>query len=100
MSKRSRVPARVAATLALIGATVALLVIIASAQQTSSEGSKKATTEQTEVNRPRKARYVVKEGDTLLGIAAKTGVSIERLQELNPEIDPQVLQAGQRIKLR
>ena len=34
------------------------------------------------------------------GIAEKTGVTVERLQELNPELDPQALVSGQKIKLR
>ena len=33
-------------------------------------------------------------------IAEKTGVSVERLQELNPELDPQALLSGQKINLR
>jgi LysM repeat protein len=44
--------------------------------------------------------YVVKSGDTLSKIAAKTGVEIEELLVLNPSIDPQGLVTGQRIKLR
>lgn len=102
MSERSRAPARIAAILALIVATVALLMIISSAQDPTSGGAQSEATEKRadDQRRPRRAVYVVKEGDTLLGIAAKTGVNIDRLQTLNPEIDPQVLRAGQRIKLR
>jgi LysM repeat protein len=44
--------------------------------------------------------YTVKVGDTLGGIADKTGVPVERLLELNPELDPQALVSGQKIKLR
>ena len=44
--------------------------------------------------------YTVKTGDTLAGIADKTGVPVDRLQELNPELDPQALVSGQKIKLR
>jgi LysM repeat protein len=44
--------------------------------------------------------YVVKAGDTLSKIAAKTGVEIEELLTLNPSVDPQALVTGQRIKLR
>ena len=47
-----------------------------------------------------RARYTIKTGDTLGAIAEKTGVPVERLEELNPELDPQALVAGQRIKLR
>ena len=44
--------------------------------------------------------YVVKEGDTLEEIADKTGVPVERLEELNPGLDQFQLTEGQRIKLR
>ena len=53
------------------------------------------------VARRRGARfYRVKLNDTLGLISEKTGVSVERLQELNPELDPQNLIVGQRVKLR
>jgi LysM repeat protein len=42
----------------------------------------------------------VKLNDTLGLIAQKTGVPVERIEELNPELDPQNLIVGQRIKLR
>jgi LysM repeat protein len=44
--------------------------------------------------------YVVEPGDTLSGIAEKTGVPIERIMRRNPDLDPRVLNAGQVIKLR
>ncbi len=46
--------------------------------------------------------YVVKSGDTLSGIAHKTGVSLERLSSLNPSVStpPYSLQTGQRLRLR
>ena len=44
--------------------------------------------------------YIVKEGDTLGSIAEKTGKSVEELQELNPELDPQALVTGQEVRLR
>jgi LysM repeat protein len=44
--------------------------------------------------------YTVKTGDTLGRIAAKTGVPVARLQRLNPQLDPQALVSGQRIRLR
>ena len=48
----------------------------------------------------RRGVYVVRTGDTLGAIAQRTGVTVERLQELNPTLDPQALTSGQRIKLR
>ena len=43
--------------------------------------------------------YVVKLGDTPSGIAEKTGVSLEQLEKANPDLDPQLLAPGQRIRL-
>ncbi len=47
-----------------------------------------------------KKNYVVKPGDTPSGIAEKHGVTLEDIEQLNPEIDPQTLTPGQRIRLR
>ena len=44
--------------------------------------------------------YVVQPGDSLSLIAEKTGVSLERLQQLNPDIDPQLLPSGVKLRLR
>ncbi len=46
------------------------------------------------------SEYVVQTGDTLGSIASKTGISVDKLQQLNPQLDPQALVSGQRIKLR
>lgn len=46
------------------------------------------------------ASYTIQAGDTLGSIADEKDVSVERLQELNPQLDPQALTAGQRIRLR
>lgn len=50
--------------------------------------------------RPQGATYRVKAGDTLGSIAEKTGVGVEQLQERNPQLDPQTLVSGQKLKLR
>lgn len=44
--------------------------------------------------------YVVRSGDTLSSIALETGVPVARLQSLNPDLDVQALQPGQRLNLR
>lgn len=49
--------------------------------------------------RPRRT-YRVRPGDTLGEISDRTRVSTDRLQELNPSMDPQLLVPGQRLKLR
>ena len=42
----------------------------------------------------------MRSGDTLSAISLETGVTVERLQALNPNIDVQALQPGQHLKLR
>ncbi len=44
--------------------------------------------------------YVVRAGDTLTVIAAKTGVPAARLAKLNPKISPTALFIGEKIHLR
>lgn len=44
--------------------------------------------------------YRVRAGDNLALIAERTGVSLEELRALNPDLDPQGLVTGQRIRLR
>ncbi|MFZ0386554.1 MAG: LysM peptidoglycan-binding domain-containing protein [Solirubrobacteraceae bacterium] len=44
--------------------------------------------------------YVVKPGDTLSAIATRTGVSLTVLEQLNPNISPNALQTGKRLRLR
>ena len=67
----------------------------------SGHGSKAGTASSraAEARRPRPA-YVVESGDTLTSIAHDTGVSVARIQALNPEVDPQILISGEKLKLR
>jgi LysM repeat protein len=44
--------------------------------------------------------YTVQSGDTLGGIAAKTGTTVARLLQLNPGIDPSALRVGQTIRVQ
>lgn len=98
--------ARVLAPLALAATLVAVVVVVqASRPESSKPSSASPTTSQrttTEPSRPARARrrvYVVKAGDTLTAIAERTGVALAEIQRLNPDVDPQALQTGQRLKL-
>jgi hypothetical protein len=44
--------------------------------------------------------YVVQGGDSLTSISSKTGLNLSILESLNPRVDPNSLQTGQRIRLR
>lgn len=70
-----------------------------SAQPTqSSTPTKKTPASQPKA--PQASRtYTVKEGDTLSAIAVSTGVDLETIQRLNPDLDAQTLHAGQKVKL-
>lgn len=95
--------ARVAAPLALVAAAVAIAIVVqASGGDSPSSPTTATRTAVTQPARQRRAApriYVVKPGDTLTVIADKTGVSLDTIQRINPDVDPQALQTGQRLKL-
>lgn len=49
---------------------------------------------------PGPAFWTVRSGDSFGSVAAKTGISITTLEELNPGLKPASLQPGQRVRLR
>ena len=104
----ARSPARLLAPAALVVLAIAVVVIVLSSgggddaperTGTVDDGSA-VTAPPAKGKRAPRSTYTVKRGDTLGSIAEKTGVEVERLQELNPQLDAQALIAGQNIKLR
>jgi LysM repeat protein len=100
-----RNPARFLAPLALVAIAFALFSILGGGgggdEEPATDNQPRATataTAKKETKRKRKV-YVVKPGDTPSGIAEKTGVSLEQLEEANPDLDPQLLATGQRIRI-
>ena len=53
-----------------------------------------------ERRKPRRKTYTIKAGDTPSGIAVKVDVPLDQILELNPDLDPQTLTPGTKIKLR
>lgn len=118
MEDRPRNPLRLLAPIALAVFALAIVVVVtnadvsdtgdpASARQSeerdlggAAEEAQASTTEEEEEERLPDDVYVVKEGDTLGAISEQVGISVEQLQELNPDLDPQALVSGQQIKLR
>lgn len=104
--------ARYLAPLAIVAFLVALMVIVTSPAGDAVEEREAATPARSSEETPRPVNeeqsrrrsgpriYRVVAGDTPSTIAEKTGVTLEQLQELNPEIDPQQLSPGQRLRLR
>ena len=103
--KRSWI-ARFLALVALVAAVVAIVVVASNTDLHSKSGGKgghKAHAHQEQ--QPKKPRtkaktYEVQSGDTLTSIAHKTGVPVAEIQALNPEVDPQILVAGEVLKLQ
>lgn len=59
-----------------------------------------ARTEEPDVAEPQQAKtYTVKPGDSLGGIAASLGLSLDALMAANPTTDPRALQLGQELTL-
>ena len=103
-----RNPARFLAPIALIAFSFALYSLVQDGRDNSggsSNGNATATATATSTSKKKSSSsskkkrktYTVKSGDTLSGIAEKTGVSLETLNELNPNAD--TLSPGQKLRL-
>jgi len=107
-----RTPARLLAPLALVAVAVALAAVVTGGapgtQDTGTPAGGERTTPAsgdpgatpTATRSGGRRTYTVQPGDTPSGIAEATGVPVERLLELNPDVDAQSLQTGARLKLR
>jgi LysM domain len=93
---------RLLAPIALIAAAVVVVVVVAGSLNGSDDGRDRdrPAREQSADERPEDEFYVVEPGDSFSTIAEEQGVPEERLEQLNPDLDPQALNPGQRIKLR
>jgi LysM repeat protein len=103
----ARRPARFLAPLALLAVVAALWMVLSHSSSNSTGGSGTQAGQQStpppakkQHHKHHKRFYVVKTGDTPSGIAAATGVSLARIERLNPGLDPQALAPGRRLKLR
>jgi LysM repeat protein len=107
-----RSPARFLAPLALVGFALALFIVVSSSTKDDGgspgarDGSQPAQSTSSPKDgggakkRKRPRSYTVKAGDTPSGIAEKVNVPLEQILELNPDLDPQTLTPGTKIKLR
>ena len=104
-----RSPARLLAPLSLVVTVLAFFMILASGggdsdteREVRATPTATATAEKTSSPSRTKTSgpktYRVKPGDTPSTIAEQAGISLETLLELNPNLDPQALSPGQRLK--
>jgi hypothetical protein len=103
--------ARLLAPVALVASLVAVALVVSNSASNGDDGgddgsaTRTAEPRQEQQERPQRRQpqrtfYRVKLNDTLGLIAEQTGVPVEQLEALNPELDPQNLIVGQRIRLR
>ncbi len=102
-----RNPARYLAPIALLAVIAATYLIVH-----KHVGDSKSTTTSTSIIAPtttghhashHKAApkyYTIQQNDNLSTISTKTGVPVPTLEALNPGINPNALQTGQRLRLR
>lgn len=104
MTRLGTAVSRILAVIALGAAAVAVIVVIGSATggEEGGKGPKKPAAGKKHAKKPKtKAKtYEVKSGDSLSAIADRTGIPVERIERLNPDLDPQALTIGQKLKLR
>jgi LysM repeat protein len=102
-----RSPARFLAPIALVAVAFSLYSVVQNGRDdgsNSSNGTATATAtatstgkKKTSASKKKRKTYTVKSGDTLSAIAEKTGVSLETLNQLNPNAD--TLSPGQKLRL-
>lgn len=105
---------RVLAPLALVAVLIAVIVVVNSSmgnddgdtsKSSQADGSGASTTTKDasgggDEGPSTPKTYVIESGDSLSSIAVKFGVSVDRLERLNPDVDPNALPAGQELTLR
>jgi LysM repeat protein len=97
---------RAFAVLALVAALIAVVAVVVASDEGSDGGDDGGA--QVGSNGPSKRGrvaeergvWIVRSGDTLARISDETGVDVDTLIQLNPDLDPHALLEGQRIALR
>jgi LysM repeat protein len=97
--------ARVVAVVALVAAFFLIVFVIASSGGSSDDSDDSPAVEEASGPTAKGARaveegvWVVREGDTLAQISEETGIDVDEILSINPDLDPQALIQGQRIAL-
>jgi LysM repeat protein len=106
-----RAAARIAAPVAfLVGVTLAVVLVRAGlsdepgtttqVEATTSTRPATAATTRPATTQAQPVFATVESGDTLDQIALDHDTTVERLLELNPDLDPRELQVGQQVRVR
>ena len=92
---------RLLAVVALVAAAIVVIVVVSSSlpESDGDDGERRAGQEKEQKGSGDKF-YIVQPGDSLSTIAEKEGIELDTLEQLNPDLDPQTLSAGQQVRLR
>jgi LysM repeat protein len=85
---------------ALVAALIVVVVVVTSSLPDDGGGGGGGGRQEKAEEGPGDKYYFVQPGDSLSTIAEKEGVDLDTLEQLNPDLDPQALSTGQRVKLR
>lgn len=92
---------RILAPIALVSAAVVLLLVVTTSLPDSGDDGNDNGAKQEKASKGSGDKYYfVQPGDSLSTIAEKEGVDPDDLALLNPDLDPQTLAPGQRVRLR
>ena len=109
----ARNPARFLAPIALVAFAFALYTVVQDARDNGGSSSSSGTPAQTTPAKSHssskgkssaksqgKKAHRVRAGETPSSIALKYGITVKQLEKLNPNMDPQALTVGERLRLR
>lgn len=92
---------RLVAPIALVAAAVVVMVVVTSSLSKSDDEASDGGAKQEKAAQGSGDKfYFVQPEDSLSTIAEKEGIDLEELEQLNPDLDPQALAPGQRVRLR
>ena len=95
-----RNPARYLAPIALAATIAGTYLIVHSRLSATSAPVRHSSVSARHGKYAKQKFYTVQPNDSFSAIAVKTGVSVPTLETLNPSVNPNTLQAGQRLRLR
>jgi LysM repeat protein len=84
----------------VVAAIVVVIVVAGSGGGGGNNESTSARPVSTATSKAPARFYIVRAGDILSRVAERTDVSVGRILELNPNLDPNALRPGQRLRLR
>jgi LysM repeat protein len=96
----ARFVAPVALVVIAVGAYLIVTQHLNSSSPASSKGHLVGSRPRARGRYARASSYTVQPGENLTAISSKTGIPVQTLEQLNPSLDPNSLQTGQRLRLR